>query len=145
MCTTRLEKNFFCFCFLFFAFWFCFQFVRSGMKCKITFRRSLKVSNGKTHTIEKTIFKGNKFTTFKKFFLPFFLSFLLPFFLFFFLFFFLLSIEIFQINNSNNKYQTTMLPPGVILVFCLIFVAFLLVSGVFIQKKLKARKSQQRF
>lgn len=145
MCTTRLEKNFFCFCFLLFAFWFCFQFVRSGMKCKITFRRSLKVSNGKTHTIEKTIFKGNKFTTFKKFFLPFFLSFLLPFFLFFFLFFFLLSIEIFQINNSNNKYQTTMLPPGVILVFCLIFVAFLLVSGVFIQKKLKARKSQQRF
>ena len=145
MCTTRLEKNFFCFCFLLFGFCFCFQFVRSGMKCKITFRRSLKVSNGKTHTIEKTIFKGNKFTTFKKFFLPFFLSFLLPFFLFFFLFFFLLSIEIFQINNSNNKYQTTMLPPGVILVFCLIFVAFLLVSGVFIQKKLKARKSQQRF
>lgn len=131
--------------FLLFVFWFCFQFVRSGMKCKITFRRSLKVSNGKTHTIEKTIFKGNKFTTFKKFFLPFFLSFLLPFFLFFFLFFFLLSIEIFQINNSNNKYQTIMLPPGVILVFCLIFVAFLLVSGVFIQKKLKARKSQQRF
>lgn len=128
--------------FLFLFFWFCFQFVRSGMKCKITFRRSLKVSNGKTHTIEKTIFKGNKFTTFKKFFLPFFLFFFPSFFSFF---FFLLSIEIFQINNSNNKYQTTMLPPGVILVFCLIFVAFLLVSGVFIQKKLKARKSQQRF
>lgn len=142
MCTTRLEKNFFCFCFLLFVFLFCFQFVRSGMKCKITFRRSLKVSNGKTHTIEKTIFKGNKFTTFKKFFLPFFLFFFPSFFSFF---FFLLSIEIFQINNSNNKYQTTMLPPGVILVFCLIFVAFLLVSGVFIQKKLKARKSQQRF
>ncbi|CAD1813617.1 unnamed protein product [Candida parapsilosis] len=38
-----------------------------------------------------------------------------------------------------------MFPAGVILVFCLIFAAFVLVSGVFIHKKIKAKKSKQRF
>ncbi|KAG4407886.1 hypothetical protein JTP64_003422 [Candida tropicalis] len=38
-----------------------------------------------------------------------------------------------------------MFPAGVILVFCLLFCAFLIISGVFIQKKIKAKKSNQRF
>ncbi|KAL6454073.1 hypothetical protein SBY92_003530 [Candida maltosa Xu316] len=38
-----------------------------------------------------------------------------------------------------------MFPAGVIVVFCLIFVAFVLISGVIIHKKIKSRKSNQRF
>ncbi|CUM65177.1 uncharacterized protein PRCAT00002805001 [Priceomyces carsonii] len=38
-----------------------------------------------------------------------------------------------------------MFPGGVILVFVLIFLAFCAITGVMITKKLKARKSNQRF
>lgn len=38
-----------------------------------------------------------------------------------------------------------MLPAGVILVFVLVFLAFCAVTAVMVQKKLKAKKANQRF
>jgi len=57
------------------------------------------------------------------------------------------TLENLQIYNLLSSYNqiSTMLPAGVILVFCLIFCAFVAVCAVYIQKRLKARKAAQRF
>lgn len=51
-------------------------------------------------------------------------------------------------NFLATLFQTRffpMLPPGVILVFVLIFLAFCAVVAIQIQKRIKAKKSNQRF